>query len=46
MELTQNNLQAQVDYVPPAVPVTVKTMLQGQPWAQYPTPNCGHTDNG
>ncbi len=34
------------NYVPPTVPVTVKTMLQGQPWAQYPTSNCGHTDNG
>jgi len=34
------------DYVPPTVPVTVKTMLQGQPWAQYPNPNCGHADNG
>ena len=34
------------DYVPPTVPVTVKNMLQGQPWAQYPTSNCGHTDNG
>ncbi|WP_252725624.1 hypothetical protein [Acinetobacter defluvii] len=34
------------DYVPLAVPITVKTMLQGQPWAQYPNPNCGHTDNG
>ena len=34
------------DYVPPTVPVTVKTMLQGQPWAKYPNPNCGHTDNG
>ncbi|HHQ1870282.1 TPA: hypothetical protein ACSITI_003465 [Acinetobacter baumannii] len=34
------------DYIHPTVPVTVKTMLQGQPWAQYPNPNCGHTDNG
>ena len=34
------------DYAPPTVPVTVKTMLQGQPWAQYPTSNCGHNHNG